>query len=942
MAMEGAKICRAALGRFAKLGDLYDARSDQFLSINALKNSLTDDDIYEEEANNVDVDFIVTDSIKEQFDKLSIDAELSLSILAGLVKLSGSASFLKDQKCSSRSARMTLAYSVLTKHQEIDGIRAKVDKDCLESIEATHMVVGIDWGAKCNITCEYDKSDNEDEMEVKGKLQAEVEKLKGLSLKGEARVDIAEKDKAQGCSFSYHSKCDVSDLNKYIPSTFESALSVATKLPSVVKNTNNGKGIPITLTMLSLNTVRKMCKMEQKIDTAYRQIQEGAIKRCLNTIEKVNETRLKLRDLVKDLIENKDCIDPDDFSKAQELQNNFEIVETNFKSKLAEALIEVRSCKKEVSAIEDVENGYLREEYAPGKISEKLMTFDSVLGKIKLINYLRSRNVLYLGRKTTYELALLQNRDRKVYILYMNYSLKVQKPDIWRKQTDLFFRLLSGHEDEMAYKFIVLDSEIQGSVSTKDDMYIEFFDKGVLCCEDVFAEEAQDLHQSVMKIDNIEPLRKKPNKRVLCEIRCPKSFQGRCSPDMHQWVCQNCKEVIEYGINDQYLYCKCGGGKYSGAVFRCVDIKHGLAFVPYEKGLFEQVLSELRMVKETNIVILGETGVGKSTWINALANYLAFSTLNEATCNDGMKVLIPSQFSYTSETGEMKEISVGAKNDNEVLKIGQSATQRPKAYNFFVGKHVISLIDTPGIGDVRGLEQDEKNFENILAHLSYYEEIHGICILLKPNDSRLTVTFRFCITELLTHLHKSAADNIIFCFTNARSTFYRPGDTLPMLKSLISEYKDAVVSVTPHNQFCFDNEAFRFLACMKNGIKFSQQDIDTYSSSWDRAVSETERLFNHILSLKPHSIQHTISLNNARRIILELSKPLAETAANIQANIDAADRTSQQLKASNKTASELQDKLYLDAVDLVAIELNFPRTVCTHLSCVDYVQLLNS
>ena len=77
----------------------------------------------------------------------------------------------------------------------------------------------------------------------------------------------------------------------------------------------------------------------------------------------------------------------------------------------------------------------------------------------------------------------------------------------------------------------------------------------------------------------------------------------------------------------------------------------------------------------------------------------------------------------------------------------------------------------------RGIEQDKENFQNILSYISYYEEIQGICILLKPNNSRLTVMFEFCIKELLTYLHKSAAKNIIFCFTNARNTNYRPGET---------------------------------------------------------------------------------------------------------------------------------------------------------------------
>ena len=67
------------------------------------------------------------------------------------------------------------------------------------------------------------------------------------------------------------------------------------------------------------------------------------------------------------------------------------------------------------------------------------------------------------------------------------------------------------------------------------------------------------------------------------------------------------------------------------------------------------------------------------------------------------------------------------------------------------------------------------NFQKILSFIAYFEEIHGICILMKPNESRLTNTFEFCIKELLTQLHKSAASTIMFCFTNTRSCGYRPG-----------------------------------------------------------------------------------------------------------------------------------------------------------------------
>ncbi|CAF5072251.1 unnamed protein product, partial [Rotaria sp. Silwood1] len=102
---------------------------------------------------------------------------------------------------------------------------------------------------------------------------------------------------------------------------------------------------------------------------------------------------------------------------------------------------------------------------------------------------------------------------------------------------------------------------------------------------------------------------------------------------------------------------------------------------------------------------------------------------------------------------------------------GQSCTQQCRSFVFQVGEKKLRIIEAPGIGDNRGLDQDNKNFQEILTFISQYEHLNGICILLNPNEERLTILFRFCVNELLRHLHESAKENIIFVFTNARSTF---------------------------------------------------------------------------------------------------------------------------------------------------------------------------
>jgi len=64
-------------------------------------------------------------------------------------------------------------------------------------------------------------------------------------------------------------------------------------------------------------------------------------------------------------------------------------------------------------------------------------------------------------------------------------------------------------------------------------------------------------------------------------------------------------------------------------------------------------------VSEINLLILGETGVGKSTWINGFQNYIQFDTLQEAESHDELLSLIPSQFTVTDENYQTVTISTG-------------------------------------------------------------------------------------------------------------------------------------------------------------------------------------------------------------------------------------------------------------------------------------------
>ena len=341
--------------------------------------------------------------------------------------------------------------------------------------------------------------------------------------------------------------------------------------------------------------------------------------------------------------------------------------------------------------------------------------------------------------------------------------------------------------------------------------------------------------------------------------------------------------------------------------------------------------------KDINILLLGETGVGKTTFINAFVNCLFYNTLDDALKGE-IKVLIPSSFTITeSETFDSTNIVVGTPNKNENFQDdGASSTQLCRSYIFQIGNRLVRLIDAPGVGDTRGGDYDVINFEHILNYISQYEHLNGICILLKPAVTRLNVYFRYCIKELLRHLHVNAKDNIMFVFTNSRSTFYRPGDTTTILKALLKDLREKTGVEVPFNTgntFMFDSESFRFLAVYKQGLDFLMKDKQNYCESWNKSVEEFSRLMIRICDCDLHAVQDTQSLNEAQLLIHKLSRPIAEIATLIQENISMAQQYKQ--KILNNQTKDISNKIPQKTGQFVPLRERL--TVCVNEKCTEVI-----
>uniref|UniRef100_A0A914GZB1 G domain-containing protein n=1 Tax=Globodera rostochiensis TaxID=31243 RepID=A0A914GZB1_GLORO len=171
-----------------------------------------------------------------------------------------------------------------------------------------------------------------------------------------------------------------------------------------------------------------------------------------------------------------------------------------------------------------------------------------------------------------------------------------------------------------------------------------------------------------------------------------------------------------------HLYCACDATPVDEFLYRCSDSNtHGKnEFKRFGTTQLANELKRLRSKGVLTILLLGETGVCKSTLINAIVNYLKHPTFDEAIQADGIEAVIPARFCTEEydEDGNLKhkDVFIGKMN---CLEPGKSQTKSPNAYIIpsKVG-YKVRLIDAPGILDSGGIKEDNLNLHKTLSFIS--------------------------------------------------------------------------------------------------------------------------------------------------------------------------------------------------------------------------------
>ena len=930
-------IQRPALGQWADLGALYDARTDNFVPHSLLRSQPSEDSVSVTSHATRRVLFLSGNNYKEKFNDFKIGIELGASVLSGMTKVAGAAEYLEEARPSTLVGQTSINYVVTTCEERVGfgapGLTEFITLDAIKGSGATHVLAAIGWGAQAIVAAKYPLTDGRDQERVKAQIGSEFNRIETI---------IRSEDEAmlnQQNNQSSSSPMEITIYSDVISepgrtSDLRQACDFILQVRSRAAGINDGKGLPIQYTLMPLELLSYMLNVEIKPDVAFSQPGSTFLEGFPAFFDELDESQQSLDGYHRMVVHKRHCVPRQYIETVSRCLDACQSANNSLRSDFGRLLKDVRGGFADQTELVGLLEA-TRAKVAPPQDVAKMT--NQYRDKVRFVDQMMKIGINYLGYEARPIETELKNANAEdAYVLYFNEKLRLES-ESWSEN----FKLMQKLNEKRISDSVLAMVDCDATGEMLEQVRISRFQLGNLIVLDVLDQiKYGKCVVTCIREDYLDTSdAKKPLRRSAVKIPCP---GPACDMSKVQdWICDRCNAPIEYGAAQRYIYCDCGRSPYDNYAFQCKELDHGPHFEPFIDDTLFTFLDSLDPMEELNILIIGETGVGKSTFINAFVNYLSYDSLDNAIKNEELDWLIPCSFNYqtmdrSDPMGKIVQtkIQVGEDRDEVDGSMGSSATQKTMVYPFTQGDTVIRLIDTPGIGDTRGVEKDHENMANILGMLGNFDNLHGILFLLKSNSARLNLMFRFVVEELLMHLHRDAAQNMVFGFTNTRVSNYMPGDTFTPLAELLKKHSRVHIGLFPRTVYCFDSESFRFLAAQKRGVVMD--NIQDFRLSWENSTRETKRLIEYFRGLEPHSVRSTLSLNQTRELILHLTKPMADIMQSIEKTIQLNVDNVAELNNRKLKGDQLRKRLHWNRIELVHRSLDHPRTVCNDMACKEY------
>jgi hypothetical protein len=599
-------IERSALGRVARLGDLYDARSDEFRGLNLFKTKMPPSCVTVTDNPSCCNDFVYSETFNEKCEKLDVSAELKLSFLSGLITVDGSGKYLKETKTGAKTVKATWLKEVRTVIESLDlfcdELKDYVSFDVLNYENATHFVVQVHWGGRASLTLDNSDEKTTDMVNgtVSGNSRGIETAIKSLTISASAGTSTDYTKNIEEISNSYSFKLHgdiIPDESNSMQMDLKSACAYVSQLSTGLNKANDGKGKPMKYLLFPLSdrALRNHLGIADASVSMYKQVAESSITRFVHLFDSISFVEQQVHDLASDVRKYQDCLTPELVAEVHTLQVDIDIGKSTLRSKLADTLKAVRSGSKEQCELDDISDDYLKSEKSFRNVQSKLEAPKIVDARRKLdfrktcadygVNYVRADHSI--------DRELIENED--IYVMYASDELMTNDEAKWRNHLEIFFDLVKGRGSKSEPAFMFVDCNFNKRLAEKEGIRIRQFRNNRCVCSDVQKEMEIFASSNVAQTSITLP----PSRdAVLVDftLPCPGSLSGHCDVTPRQWLCRKRRHQLQFGIEDDHFHCPCGRAPFYAFAFRCRDkLKHNIEdFIAFEEQDLRYRLDEFK------------------------------------------------------------------------------------------------------------------------------------------------------------------------------------------------------------------------------------------------------------------------------------------------------------------------------------------------------------
>lgn len=301
------------------------------------------------------------------------------------------------------------------------------------------------------------------------------------------------------------------------------------------------------------------------------------------------------------------------------------------------------------------------------------------------------------------------------------------------------------------------------------------------------------------------------------------------------------------------------------------------------------------------ILLIGETGSGKSTFINYLYNYFRKGDLNN------LKIAIPCKYHpYPTEQFSHNELNI---HDNT-----QSKTNSCTQYVFTdstTNKQYL-FLDTPGLSDTRGVEQNEINLNRIIDAITKLGNITTIMIIINGSISRLTSYLRSIIACLNGNLPDIIFENVIVVLTNVKK------HESPLDLKILNLHGKIYPFYMQNNAFVSDPHTW------KTSIR------DELENDWNYSMNQMKLILQTIDSFKQISIDTFIQMKQIRNDIKAIIHQAHLEMIQIQKIQNELSQLDSAYKQADRDVATYQDHTRFHTIEKIeVVDATYHSTLCT-------------